>query len=204
MAKNKTTTAIALSVMLAITAALVILPVTNAQLPYGGRIPTWVYSSISPNPVGRGQDLSIVFFNPQVPPGASSTNGIVWQDFTIEVTKPDSSKQSLGPYDSDSTGAGFTLYTPDQVGNYTFVTKFPEQTWPNAAPYPTAYRNATWLESTFTQVITVQEEPVPTLNIVHPLPTEYWTRPIEGQNQDWSKVSSNWLASARDVNKGWM
>ena len=204
MAKNKTTTAIALSVMLAITAALVILPVTNAQLPYGGRIPTWVYSSISPNPVGRGQDLSIVFFNPQVPPGASSTNGIVWQDFTIEVTKPDSSKQSLGPYDSDSTGAGFTLYTPDQVGNYTFVTKFPEQTWPNAAPYPAQYRNATWLESTFTQVITVQEEPVPTLNIVHPLPTEYWTRPIEGQNQDWSKVSSNWLASARDVNKGWI
>ncbi len=204
MAKNNTATALAIILIFAMTASLAILPTTNAQTPFEGRIPTWVFSSISPNPVGVGQELSIVFFNPQVPPGASATNGIVWKGYTIEITKPNGDKESLGPFDSDSTGAGFTLYTPDQVGNYTFVTKFPEQTWPDAAPYPTLYRGATWLESTYTKVITVQEEAVPTLNIVHPLPTEYWTRPIEGQNQEWYKISSNWLASPQDANLGWL
>jgi hypothetical protein len=29
-----------------------------------------------------------------------------------------------------------------------------------------------------------------------PLPTEYWTRPIEGQNEQWYQVASNWLGGA--------
>ena len=28
-----------------------------------------------------------------------------------------------------------------------------------------------------------------------PLPTEYWTRPIEGQNTEWYRIASNWLSS---------
>jgi outer membrane protein assembly factor BamB len=206
ISKNKTmATAITIILLSSMVFAISSVPTTNAQLNWPDmEIPTWVYSSISPNPVGVNQELSIVFFNPQAPPGASATNGIVWKGFTIDITKPDGTTETLGPFDSDSTGAGFTLYTPDQVGNYTFTTTFPEQTWPDSAPYQTAYRNATWLESTFTQTITVQEEPVTSLNPTQPLPTEYWTRPIEGQNQEWYQVSSNWLASPHDANRGWL
>jgi outer membrane protein assembly factor BamB len=128
----------------------------------------------------------------------------VWKDYTIKVTKPNDEIETLGPFDSGSTGSGFTLYTPDQVGNYTFMVTFPEQTWPDEAPYPSQYRGATWLESTYTTVVTVQQEPVPTLNIYWPLPTEYWTRPIEGQNNEWYRVSSNWLNSPRDAAYGWI
>jgi len=28
-----------------------------------------------------------------------------------------------------------------------------------------------------------------------PMPTEYWTRPIEGQNTYWYSISSNWLGT---------
>ena len=37
------------------------------------------------------------------------------------------------------------------------------------------------------------EEPLETPLSSYPLPTEYWTRPIEGQNTDWHVISSNWL-----------
>ena len=41
--------------------------------------------------------------------------------------------------------------------------------------------------------LTVQQEPIPAPKESYPLPTEYWTRPIEGQNTDWYAISSNWL-----------
>jgi hypothetical protein len=46
-----------------------------------------------------------------------------------------------------------------------------------------------------TKTLTVQEEPLPAAITSYPLPTEYWTRPIEGQNTDWWSISSNWLGA---------
>ncbi|MEJ5328519.1 MAG: hypothetical protein WHU54_09790, partial [Candidatus Bathyarchaeia archaeon] len=56
------------------------------------------------------------------------------------------------------------------------------------------YRNAVFLGATSKTVyLTVQEEQLPDPIASYPLPTEYWTRPIEGQNTDWWKISSHWL-----------
>ena len=38
--------------------------------------------------------------------------------------------------------------------------------------------------------------------IIQSVPTEYWTRPIEGQNDQWYTVSSNWLAGSHDRDNG--
>lgn len=46
--------------------------------------------------------------------------------FTVEVTKPDGTKETLGPFTSDPVGGGWTTYTPAQVGKYTFMAKFQE------------------------------------------------------------------------------
>ena len=43
------------------------------------------------------------------------------------------------------------------------------------------------------QLSLVQQEPLTSPVLSYPLPTEYWTRPIEGQNTDWYSISSNWL-----------
>jgi hypothetical protein len=49
----------------------------------------------------------------------------------------------------------------------------------------------------------VQEEPIiPEEELAVPLPTEYWVRPIEGQNTEWYRVSSNWYNNARDRDNG--
>ena len=55
-----------------------------------------------------------------------------------------------------------------------------------------AYINDTFLASSNSAEFTVQEQPLPATP-VYPLPTEYWTRPIEGQNDNWYVLASNWL-----------
>ena len=67
------------------------------------------------------------------------------------------------------------------------------------------YYGTTWLASNFTSIVRVQEDPVSlTLPLIQPVPTEYWTRPIEGQNTAWYTVSSNWLSDAHDRDNGGM
>ena len=48
--------------------------------------------------------------------------------------------------------------------------------------------------------LTVQQEQVRG-PAVYPLPTEYWTRPIEGQNSDWWSISSNWLGAPQIIDR---
>ena len=61
---------------------------------YADRVPTWVYGVIAPNPVGVGQQFSMVIFNPQVPLQASEGNDIRYK-YHVEVTKPDGSTVRL-------------------------------------------------------------------------------------------------------------
>ena len=56
---------------------------------------------------------------------------------------------------------------------------------------------STLLPETFTRLkpqrsnVTVQQQPL--TQTFYPLPTAYWTRPIEGENIYWYTVASNWL-----------
>ena len=60
-----------------------------------------------------------------------------------------------------------------------------------------AYQNDTFLPSQSEAFyLTVQEQQLPPPVVSTAGPTEYWTRPIEGQNTDWWSVSSNWLGTA--------
>jgi hypothetical protein len=43
----------------------------------------------------------------------------------------------------------------------------------------------------------VQEEPIPYYPGV-PLPTEYWTRPIDDQLREWAPIAGNWLTTPRN------
>jgi outer membrane protein assembly factor BamB len=177
---------------------------------YQDKVPTWVYSVIAPNPVGVGQQFSMVVFNPQVPVGASEGNDIRYK-YHVIVTKPDGSTERLpssGSLVSDSTGTTYTKFTPDTVGNYSVMVVFEELKWTwtitGGGVAPIDYYGVTLLSSNRTYTVEVQQDPViPGAVTSYPLPTEYWTRPIEGQNNAWGAVSSNWLNSAKDVNSGY-
>jgi outer membrane protein assembly factor BamB len=194
--KNKSLTAIALILTLTIATLLATLPIISAHYPPAEQ-ETYSYIEVVPDPVGVGQTAFVVMWLDKVPPTAAGIGGDRWEGFEVEITKPDGSTETKGPYTSDATSAAFFLYTPNQVGTYVFDFTFPGQVvslyGPNGIPgMPSVYENDTFLPSGASTTLTVQQDPVaeaPT----YPLPTEYWTRPIEGENTAWSAIASNWL-----------
>jgi len=205
--KGKTrNSSIALFLMLTIAASslLIVLPTSNAHTP-PWKIPTYSYITASPNPVGVGQTLTLAYWLDKLPPTTAGFAGDRWRNLQIEITKPDGSKETLGPINSDPVGCGYSIFTPDAVGTYTFFFTFPGQTLSRTGPTglvgsASDYENDTYLPSNATATIVVQQEQISNPPI-YPLPKEYWTRPIEGQNNGWYQVTSNWLAGAHEIQK---
>jgi hypothetical protein len=194
---------------------------------FADQIPTWTFGIASPNPVGVGQTFNIIMMNPQVPPSALLTNTIRYT-FNLQIVKPDGTVETLPPsgvtkgsvaqggimdgkYVSDSTGSTYAAYTPDQVGNYsiTVMTHKLQYLWYNNGGSNTTggdnnYYGTTFLASNQTITVNVQQESVGIngLPIIESIPTEYWTRPIEGQNDQWYTISSNWLSGSHDRDNG--
>jgi outer membrane protein assembly factor BamB len=194
---------IALLLMLAITSTIVILPTANAHDPVWN-VPTFAFISIAPNPVGVGQTVSISYWLDKLPPGGAGNAGERWVGWTMEVTKPDDTKQTIPLGTSDPVGGGYIAYTPDIVGTYIFKFIFPGQkvtgsTGSGIYNYNIGI-NDTYTASTKTATLTVQQEQINSAP-TYPLPTEYWAHPIEGQNTDWFAISSNWLAGSQIVGR---
>ncbi len=203
-------TAIILILMLTLTSSLMILPSTTAHLPEW-TIPTYAYIVVSPNPVGVGQTMFVVMWLHGAPPTAVGDAGDRWHDFRLQITKPNGDVENKGPFTSDPTGSTYALYTPDQVGTYKFVFTYSGQKLTLVNPQngkvvarndPTltrfgggAFENDTFLPSNATTFLTVQQDAIPKIPD-YPLPSSYWTRPIEGQNSAWTAVASNWLSGA--------
>ncbi len=200
--KNKTITiTTAVFLILAMTTSSILLPIANAATP-PREIPTYAYLNVAPNPIGVGQRLFVVLWLDAVLPGAAVENQIRFHDFTLTITKPDGATETEH-WDTitDTTSSQPFLYYPDQAGTYSFVWEHPDQvyTWnqantPGLSAANAGYENDTYLAAKSKTVsVVVQQEPVYEPPTSYPLPTEYWTRPIEGQNTDWWKLSSNWL-----------
>jgi len=189
---------------------------------FSDSIPTHVYIMVAPNPVGVDQQFNIVMFNPQVPPSALMGNDIRYQ-FKLNITKPDGTVETLPPssdntgsvstggaingvFVSDSTGSAYTGYVPDQTGNYTVTVTVLDfyYKWNSTTGGSNDYYGTTFKSSSYTMTVTVQDEPVGLIGLpdIQALPTEYWTRPIDGQNTNWYTISSNWLGSCHDRDNG--
>jgi outer membrane protein assembly factor BamB len=204
--KSKTTTiAIALFLMFAIAVSLVALPAANAHDP-PMEIPTFAYISASPDPVGVGQKVDVIMWLDKIfSPDSALTNDYRFHNYKLTITKPDGTTETM-TWDivQDPTSSQYTPYTPDQVGEYTFKFEFPGQDYTEYSHNPASiYVNDTWLPSSASTTITVQEEPLPDPISSYPLPAEYWTRPIYGENTDWWSISSNWLGSGSPGISGW-
>ena len=190
MLKNKTLAALIVFVLLStIAIPLVVLPVANAHSP-PWNVPSFAYLVVSPNPVGVGERVSIVMWVDTPMPSTLVGNDIRRHDYTVTITKPDGTTESKH-WDvvSDTTGIQNYFYIPDKIGNYTVNFDYAGQiyTWSGT------FQNDTMMPVSKQASFTVQQEPLPQPVLSYPLPTEYWTRPIEGQNTDWYAISSNWL-----------
>jgi hypothetical protein len=137
------TFAIALILLLTISAATAILPSVMAQVntysytPTRGsnglwNLPTFAGLTVSPDPVGVGQPVQLILLIELLPPssGIEAVTTVVggWIGLVVSITNPNGTTTTMGPYETDVSGTYQISYTPDTVGTYTFVMNFPGQT----------------------------------------------------------------------------
>ena len=186
--------------LLASPALLITLPTASAHSP-PWQIPTWCFCIDTNSVTGVNQPVNIVFWLNAFPPTAQGQYGDRW-NFNVVITKPDGTTDSFGPIKSDPVGTGYLTYIPLQTGNYSVVAKFGGQTL-TGEPAPPAwylgqnvyigdiYQPSQSDAATFTvqtQQIQGWQEP--------PLPTGYWTVPVNSMNRGWASIVSNWLGGA--------
>ncbi|MCL5876970.1 MAG: PQQ-binding-like beta-propeller repeat protein [Candidatus Bathyarchaeota archaeon] len=151
--------------------------------------PTYLFLTAQPNPIGVGQDANVVYWMDRAPPTASGPRGDRWQGWKMEITSPDGKTETKDLPASDAAGSGIIKYVPTQVGNYTFKMTFPGQNITQGSVI-------NWYKPSESATIqlTVQEEQIQLLPY-NPLPTDYWSRPINAANYGWNQLASNWLAA---------
>jgi hypothetical protein len=190
LGSKKTATAIALFLLLTIAVTLVALPAVNAHTP-PWQITTFAFVQAVPNPVGVGQSVLVYMFLDKIPDGAMLANDKRFHNYTLTITAPNGTHTTkVFPIVWDPTSNQAYSFTPDQVGTYILDFTFPGQTY----QWTGGYANDLYTASSASTTLTVQQAQIvgyPTT----PLPTQYWTRPIYGQNPNWFTVSSNWLGT---------
>ena len=193
--KSKTATAIAFLV-LSIGASMIMMPLANAHTPKW-EIPTYAFVLAVPNPVGVGQSTWIYMWIDKTFSGELISNDYRFHNYKLTITKPNGDSE-VKTWDIcwDTTSSQGFSYTPTEAGTYSLKFEFPGQDYNTYSHSLTsAYVNDTYLASSATGTLTVQEEPIFSYPSSYPLPQEYWTRPIYGENPEWWTISSDWLGT---------
>jgi len=181
---------------------------TNIQSGGGIRLPSGVtadvifdvgaYISFRPNPVGVGQAILV---NLWIVPGPSYTR--YFTDFKVTITKPDGTQDTkvMDSYAADSTA--WFEYTVDQVGTWQFQFDFPGQYFPTGnyttaqgisqAGYTDSMTRTCYYKPATSKVQTLVVQQNPVLPWPEsPLPTDYWTRPIQTVNREWWIIAGDY------------
>jgi len=166
------------------------------------------YISIRNNVIGLGQTEVInVWVSPSLETNRRYMNNIT-KAFEIVLTKPDGTVVKLYPGNANSEGTQWMPYTVDQVGvwkvKYNFLgTYFPQQLVEVTVSFGAAA--GTILRSLYMQPsstaeynFTVQNDQMQSWP-PSPLPTGYWTWPIDIHNREWWPISGGWPATAYDA-----
>ncbi len=222
ISKSKTTAILmAIFLMTSIGGSMLLIPNAGAHTP-SWQIPTYASIVVAPNPIGLNQTAHVYMWldavfgaaggtTPAIGTNASTVssallaNNYRFHNYKLTVTAPDGTvtTQTFAII-SDTTSSQFTTFIPTQVGTYTFTFNFPGQDFNTYAHYENSpLVNDTYLASSATTTLTVQQNPIPNAVNSFPLPQSYWTHPIYGENTDWWTISSNWLGSGAGIPIGY-
>jgi hypothetical protein len=216
--KNKTAAiTIAIFLMLSMSASMMLIPNASAHTP-AWSIPTYAYIVAAPSPIGVGQAVHVYMWLDCVFGAAGGTTATIgtngytasasllsnnyrFHNYNLTITAPDGTVTTqIFAVISDTTSSQYTTFTPSQVGNYTFVFTFPGQAYAQYDHYANSVLvNDTYLPSSASTTLNVQQTPIPAATGSAPMPTAYWTRPIYGEATDWWTISSNWLGTGSAV-----
>ncbi len=196
----KSVVTVALILMLSVSVVSATIPFYNAHDP-AWNIPTYAYVAIIPSTQQVNNPVEVVMWLNTVVPTAGGLGGDRWHNFTLTITAPDGTVETMGPYDSDQVGTKFLLYTPTKLGDYKLQFAWPGQvlttgtgvSYSGGLPYVgDTFEGATSDVVTFT----VQQDPIPTWQNTL-APTGYWQLPVNSLNRDnWGTLASNWLSGS--------
>ena len=155
---------------------------------YGAAQETRAFLSLNPNPVGVNQPVDVTAILQPIPPLATDK----FSGMTITITKPDGTTETVGPLTSSPIGSQYFVYTPTMVGTYRFKFTYGGNTFANGTFLPS--------ESPVSELVVQQSAVEPYVDT--PVPTGYWTRPINAQNRLWSSIAGNWLTRAYSAHYG--
>jgi outer membrane protein assembly factor BamB len=186
----------------------------NPQSIYGIPLPAGVtpdftqatiaHVSFTPDPIGVGQPLLVnVWISPNLQGGRAH------KEYDIVFTKPDGTKDTVKIPSFLGDATSFTNYVVDQAGTWQIEFDFPGDYFP-AGNYTTPIGTFAgvgvtnnFLLSTYYSPssdgpynFTVQSEIVYSWPPA-PLPTDYWTRPINLMNREWGEISGWYPATGQ-------
>jgi len=160
----------------------------------------------SPNKVGVGESLQILCWSDIYPAtyipnnqslfteGSSGSIYARFHNYQFTITHPDGTVETKTFDQTDPLGSAYFTYSPSDVGTYTVSCYYPGESFVND---PSFRADATFASAQSKTVsFEVQEEPIP-YKPDTPLPTQYWSRPIEAFNYQWENVASNWAGRFR-------
>jgi hypothetical protein len=199
---------------LSMTASTMLIPNANAHSPPWD-IPTYAYIQAEPSTIGVGQTITVYFWLNAVYGAAGGTSAVIltngttasaaltsnnyrFTNYKLTITAPDGTNTTqTWPVVADTTSNQYYEWTPSAVGTYTLTFNYPGQVYgANGDGYSgSVLMGDTYLPSSASTTVTVQQEPIPAAVTGEPLPTNYWTRPIFGENSNWYTISSNWLGT---------
>jgi hypothetical protein len=161
-----------------------------------------------PNTIGVGQPVTIVAWANIYPTAFIAQNlsageGVLrfarYHNYVITITDPDGQVENRTFIETDSLGSIAISYTPTKIGTYKISAYYPGESFANVQYFKT---NVTFKSTqSRTATFVVQQEPIPQW-IEAPLPTQYWSRPIDASNQQWSSFASNWLTMGMRGSQG--
>ncbi len=158
------------------------------------------FLSVSPNPIGMGQELLV-----NVWITFPSGEGKYMVGYTVNITKPDGTSQTVELKSYVADGTSWFTYIVDQVGEWRFQFSFAGEWFPAgywrdgqySANRTGAFANAIFNPSVYVSpvqspvtVLTVQNDLVASWQSA--LPTDYWTRPILPNNREWYTIGGNY------------
>jgi len=188
LSKN-TLAIIALFMMLSMVLPMAALSTADAHTPPWS-IKSFAYVTAAPTPAGVGQPVYIYMWIDLPLSGAGVNNDIRRHNYHLTITQPDGTNQTeTWAVVDDTTGVQAYQFTPQMTGNYTITFNYPAQTY----TWSGAFNGDVHEAAQAVTMLEVTDEQVPDPLSSAPLPTEYWTRPINGANTAWFQISSNWL-----------
>jgi hypothetical protein len=163
-------------------AALLLSVVIIAAVPSAKAVDVTSYAflSVEPNPVGVTQLVLVTAWIEPLQPTASD----IFHNLKVTITHPDGNTETK-KFDTTTVGSNYFTWTPTAAGNYIFKLTYPGETYTRGGYHFTAAESPN-------EVLVVQQDPIPNYQDT-PMSTDYWTRPINGQNRLWGSVAGDWL-----------